>query len=56
VEVHPGDQEAFEKVMEGAPFSLLGHVTTKPMLSITGEDETLVRLPVEDLVKAWGPQ
>ncbi len=56
VEVRPGNQEAFERCLAGAAFSLLGRVTSEPVLSIVNGDEILIRLPVEDLVKAWGPK
>ena len=53
VEVRAEDQAAFEKRMDGTVFCQLGKVTADPVLSIGVEDEVLVRLPVEDLVRKW---
>jgi phosphoribosylformylglycinamidine (FGAM) synthase-like enzyme len=53
VEVRAGDQAAYEKLMAGAAFCQLGSVTAEPLLSIGYGDEALVRLPVEQLLKAW---
>jgi phosphoribosylformylglycinamidine synthase II len=53
VEVRAEDQADFERRMDGTVFCQLGTVTAEPVLSIGVEDEVLVRLPVEDLVKQW---
>jgi hypothetical protein len=54
VEVRAGDRTAFETQMAGTDFYRLGTVTVEPVLSIGSEDERLIKLPVEDLVRAWG--
>jgi len=51
--VRAEDQADFERRMDGTVFCQLGTVTAEPVLSIGVEDEVLVRLPVEDLVKQW---
>jgi phosphoribosylformylglycinamidine synthase II len=53
VEIRNSDRVAFEEFLEGTPFNVLGQVTAEPILSIALKDETLIRLPVEALVKAW---
>jgi phosphoribosylformylglycinamidine (FGAM) synthase-like enzyme/phosphoribosylformylglycinamidine (FGAM) synthase PurS component len=53
VEVRADDQAAFERLMDGTVYCRLGSVTAEPILSIGIEDEVLIRLPVEDLVRKW---
>jgi phosphoribosylformylglycinamidine synthase len=53
VEVHASDQPAFESLLAGTAFCLLGTVTAEQRLSIANGSETLVNLPVEQLVHAW---
>ena len=44
---------AFERLMDGTVFCQLGTVTAEPVLSIGVDDEELVRVLVDDLVRKW---
>jgi len=53
VEVRASDRAAFESRMAGVAFCQLGTVTAEQTLLIAAGDEALVRLPVDELVRAW---
>jgi phosphoribosylformylglycinamidine synthase len=53
VEVRASDRAAFERLMAGTAFCQLGAVAVEPVLSIGSDNEMLVKLSVEELVRAW---
>jgi phosphoribosylformylglycinamidine synthase len=54
VTVRPDKQAAFEEIMSGNFFSVIGTVTDQPVLSITGLDGTIVvSAPLSELKESW---
>lgn len=53
VEVAQPDTAAFETLMAGAPFVRLGSIHTEPRLEIRHRGDSVIDLPLDDLLAAW---
>ena len=53
VEVKPGKQEAFEKIMAGSPFHRLGPVTSGDLLVIRRGEAEILRTGLDEIERAW---
>lgn len=54
VEVRPEHQKQFETLVKDIPYSLLGKVTTEPLLKIYGlNNKLIVNENIHDLKEAW---
>jgi len=53
VEVSPDQADSFESVFGSLPYQCIGQVLTEPNLCIKRQGQSLLSLPVEQLVSAW---
>ena len=44
---------SFEQLMEGSTFARIGSVTDKKQLNIVGRGETIIDLPIGELMTSW---
>ena len=53
VEVRPPDCHTFESQFNELPLTRLGLVTAAPRLNISAHNESILSIPIVDLVSAW---
>jgi phosphoribosylformylglycinamidine (FGAM) synthase-like enzyme len=52
-EVRPADAAAFEQILDGVALACIGQVTAPPLFEVYYRGKPLIRLEVDELIKAW---
>ena len=52
-EVRPADAAAFQQILDGVALACIGQVTAPPLFEVYYRGKPLIRLEVDELIKAW---